>query len=722
MIPCRESCIQNTRIPFLIALVALWVGMLIFLGVSYQQTVSSIWTNARQAAKERTTIAAQEIDAFIHTLIPTAQQLADTVGTKSLDNSELETLLKKKPVEIFGLGVAFLPYARNKQTRLYAPYFVEQQGQQQMIPIQDIYDYTQKHHTWFHEPLTHGAQFNKPYFGQASDTVIIEYAVPIVNSQTNKPIGVAFASQSVEHINHVLASVYRDQTGYSFILDRDGTFLGHPVHSLVRKQENVHDTATRTNNTSLARAIKQIDERQTLEAFEYLNEINGARSWLFCEPIPTTQWLLCYSFDIDEIAIATHVNGQQLYDYQRQQLMIIVSILLVGLIVIIMAFSYHTTDVVRLWLITTVVSCLIFASLWALWYITHRYPDYEAHVRIIQHKKDLTALLQTKTTSSSESSFIANLTTLPALINNVPIIPTGIFINQLEFVDKDKIRLVAYIWQRYNPELHEHVSRGFVLPQAQRAKIKQVNHIKDGTHEVLLWLVEATMNQNLYFHTYPFDVKDLRIEIWHKDFDKTAILVPDFDAYRLINPRSLIGLDPLIDIDGWQLEGSYFGYRQADYPTNFGMYRMGPFGAYSSIEQSTDFEFCFNIMAKRKLIDTIVADLIPLAVIATILFVILLTHVQQGIGVLGSAAAVLFGAIIEQTRFHSKAASPQLVYFENFYLVIYTAIVAVVIISLCYLLEAPIRSIQYRAALVWQLLYWPVLLQSLFLITLYYLY
>ena len=53
---------------------------------------------------------------------------------------------------------------------------------------------------------------------------------------------------------------------------------------------------------------------------------------------------------------------------------------------------------------------------------------------------------------------------------------------------------------------------------------------------------------------------------------------------------------------------------------------MGPFGIYKSVDKSEVPELYFDILVTRRLIDTLVADLLPIAVIAVLLFQLIPFH------------------------------------------------------------------------------------------------
>jgi hypothetical protein len=130
----------------------------------------------------------------------------------------------------------------------------------------------------------------------------------------------------------------------------------------------------------------------------------------------------------------------------------------------------------------------------------------------------------------------------------------------------------------------------------------------------------------------------------------------------------------------------------------------------------------FNITAQRFLINTLVADLLPLAMIALLLFVILLTSETQSYAVLGSCDSVFFGAPFAKARFRSSIQSFNLIYFETFYLVMYAAMIAIVLVALLYVLKMKIPIIQYKQNLIAKLIYWPIILSILLIITFRYFY
>ena len=301
-------------------------------------------------------------------------------------------------------------------------------------------------------------------------------------------------------------------------------------------------------------------------------------------------------------------------------------------------------------------------------------------------------------------------------------IPTGIFINNVQFVSANQIQISAYIWQRFTDGLHDNIPRGPMLPQATDVAMNEVSRIKAGNTEIFLWEVYAKLNQFSLFDQYPFDTKALRIQLWHRYSKENDILVPDLNAYQLLTPRSLPGIDNDVYLPGWNVIATHFGYQTVNYSSNLGNYLTGPFGIYHSVDKSEVPELFFDILVVRRLLDTVVSDFLPISVIAFLLFIILLTSVQQGYAVIGSCASVFFATVIAHVRFRGKIPRAQIVYFESFYFMMYLAILIILLVILLYQLEFKIPFIRYRQNMISKILYWPVLFTSLAIITMIYLY
>ncbi len=704
----------------------------------YFQTKNTLVGKAREHAQQETVKASLELDKFINMLKPLAQFVADKLSSSRMNKEQIELLLKKvKPIEAAGLGVAFLPYKYDEETKLYAPYLFEQGGKEVMTHLEKMYDYTQPEHKWLHKSIKRGPGFSEPYYGAVSKTILAEYAVPFYQTDDSGKkyvAGIVYANQSVEHLQHILDSLFLGKEGYWFILTKKGYFLAHPQDQLVHKQVSIFDLAKKINNPDLAQVGTKIGHKERV-FFEYNNEITGAPSWLFSEPIEGTSWSIVGVFDKSELGIRPSALRRNLILPSLPLLLLIVMLILLILSLLANAGPTHW------WTASFIISLALVGQIVWTWYATYSYPKYDiGNLYVIENKASLFNYLQKETiqkrygkkqvkkkdsdlSQENTASFLEN--PREDLLRDYQAnryIPTGIFVNNVQFVASNRIQISAYVWQRFTDGIHDDIPRGFLLPQSTETTITEMSRTKEGNTETILWEVFAELNQLLKFDRYPFDTKALRIQLWHRYTKKNIVLIPDLNSYQLINPRSLPGIDNDTNLPGWTVTASYFGYKKVNYTSNFGTYTVGPFGIYESVNKSEVPELYFDILASRHLVDTLVADLLPVCVIAVLLFVILLTSTQQGFAIIGWCASVFFAAVFAQIRFRAKIPQTQVVYFESFYFLMYIAILVILLVMLLYQLNFNIPFIRYRKNMIAKLLYWPTLFTTLSLITLWYLY
>ena len=687
---------------------------------------NSVVESARLEAQLSAQQAAQKINTFISILQPIAQSIADELSEKQLNADQIEELLKsKKPVEISGLGVAFLPNAFSAEKKLYAPYYLEKDGTQQLIRLEDLYDYSSSENSWLYDAINQGSMFAEPYFGSASNTILIEYVAPIYRTVKGEQVavGIVYANQSVEHLKHILTTLFLNDAGYWAILSNTGTYLAHPLDQLVQKQTSIFDLAKQIKNDSLAQAGKKILEKEHI-FLEYENEITGASSWLFTEPIEGTNWTIAGIFDKAELPIDPLILRKQLINPSIYLALFLIFFVFLLLSLLKERMTPHW------WIASGLISLALVAQIGWTWYATFSYPDFRKDEKsyIVENKANLYNYIKEAIQPyrygqpSSEPAAPRSMQEALTARQDSRFIPTGIYVNNVQFRGINEIQISAYVWQRFTNGIHDAVPRGFIFPQATESVITEISRIKDSTTETIMWEVYAKLNQFFLFEDYPFDSKSLRIQFWHRHIKKNIVLIPDLDSYQLINPRSLPGIDDEAYLPGWQIVASHFGYKKENYSTNFGAYATGPFGIYKSIDKSEAPELFFDILIKRNIIDSLTSDLLPVTVIAFLLFVILLTSVRLGYGVIASCASVFFGTVFAHMRFREKVPHSQVVYFENFFFLMYAFIILVLLATILYQQEFNIPFIRYKRNLFLKVCYFPFLFGLISLITLRYLY
>lgn len=301
-------------------------------------------------------------------------------------------------------------------------------------------------------------------------------------------------------------------------------------------------------------------------------------------------------------------------------------------------------------------------------------------------------------------------------------IPTGVYLQSFEFLSSSNVEMSGFVWQKYGPEIPESVKRGIVFPEQGENAYEPVeawNVTEDGVQHIG-WYFSGIFRQNFDYRLYPFDTQDIWLRLWHPDPADTALLVPDFAAYRDITPTTLPGLDTKFVYGGWDPLQSYFSYDLIDYNVDFGRGR--------SFRDAPSPEFYFNLAVARDPLSPMLEHVVLEVAIAILLFLLLVlmsssraAEESEGISVFDlivAAGGLLFAVILDHNSIRTAVQSQVLTYLEWFPIVLDVFLVLVVLSAVLRLKGWRSPLLGYTGDLMPVLAYWPALLGTLFLVTL----
>lgn len=308
---------------------------------------------------------------------------------------------------------------------------------------------------------------------------------------------------------------------------------------------------------------------------------------------------------------------------------------------------------------------------------------------------------------------------------------TGIFIQSLQFFNSTEVNLSGYIWQRYEDGVHDEIKPGageigFILPEQVNSgsdiEPREVYRMREGNEEVIGWYFEATLRQPFDYRLYPFDHKTVWVRMWPKAFSRNIVLVPDFEAYQATGLADIFGIEENIVLGTWVRENTYFDYQLSSYDTNFGINNY--------IGQSGFPELHYNFVVKRKFENAFIVYLLPLFLVATLLFAALLTVTHNEdlsgklgfntSGFIGASSALFFVVMLAHIQLREQFAGASIVYIEYFYILMYMLLVTATANTYLFSVRASRWSniILYSDNIIPKVAYWPVVLSCLILITL----
>ncbi len=297
---------------------------------------------------------------------------------------------------------------------------------------------------------------------------------------------------------------------------------------------------------------------------------------------------------------------------------------------------------------------------------------------------------------------------------------TGVFIRSMEFTTANNVVLTGYVWQKYPLDFPKTIEQGVVLPEAEEAyDLKEAFRKKQDDGELVGWYFRATLRQQFNYDDYPFDRQDVWLRMWHHNFDRGALLLPDLRSYASLDPKSRPGVEQDFVQQGWRLDNSYFSYRTMGYNSNFGFNRFNWGVSFP--------ELYFNVEVKREFMRALIEHMIPLAVVSLMLFALLfigsgdLTRNEKtgftGQDAMAFTAAIFFVVILSHIQLRSAIPATSVMYLEYYYFAMYFAIIGIT--ANVVLLTSPIEVhwLEYRDNLIPKLLFWPVLLVPLLVLS-----
>jgi hypothetical protein len=299
------------------------------------------------------------------------------------------------------------------------------------------------------------------------------------------------------------------------------------------------------------------------------------------------------------------------------------------------------------------------------------------------------------------------------------LVPTGVFVQSIEFTSAFDPVVSGFIWQKYGPQVPADVTRGFVLPDGSDLQSAEAYHTTQGDTQMIGWTFRATLRQQFLYSQYPFDRHYLWVRVNPADLTHNVVLTPDFSSYTTLQPEALPGVQPALVIENWDLKQAFFSYHTHVYNTNLGI--------EDSTRQTNYPELYYTIGMSRQILSAFVSYIVPPLVALVMLFgVLTLTTRRQdrrdsagwnSTNVLAFCAALFFVIIVSHVNLRQQVSANGILYLGYFYFLTYFAILLVSINAILFILPGERGLIQREDNLLSKLLYWPLLTFALLIVT-----
>ena len=648
------------------------VAILLFLVLSYMVYDYFAFTKyrnqlAHDKGLETTLDLRKQVNDILSKISAEGGRLAELFGSNEYSAEEIEKIIKESALsiqEIQGVTACYEPDAFSSSQRLYCPYY--NKGSRSYIQVEDSYDYSVigKGTAWYTSVRDNGAKWVEPYFANAAQDWYVDYGIPFYYSSGAKKgkirgtITMSFVCSGFKNLIHGLSL---GKTGYGIITSTGGTFLAHPTNEYIGTV-NLDSLIGQEKNQELVGVYQAILEGKTGDV-EFYDKTQEDQTLFFYDKIPTSDWgigLLFYKNDL--LGDTTELN--------RRYIKIALVLSAFFLILLAIYFNKDFLNEREIWVLSVLGSILLLVNIVLIGYLQHSSNQ--------SHSTNKSPPL---TDVASLNSFVeqqhARSETLK-LPKSIPV-PTGIYIQRMEFEDSYNLNVGGTIWQKYPLDFVDKIKVGFRLPQispfAEASYIeesyrKEIAPKEDENGFLLVgWDFRVTLRLNFKYGNFPLDKRHINIEILPLDNNDHLIFTPDLASYNYTNPSKKSGINNRIEISGSEVLASYFNYSIESYDADFG------YGTKEIFEKVPVLHY--NVQLRRKLLNAFVTYLIPIFVVLFMMFILIISTSKsvEKQGIIESMAAFAFVLVFSHIDMRKEIVTADLIYIEYFYFATYLLIV-----------------------------------------------
>jgi len=620
-------------------------------------------------------LAANELnintEIFFKEIEDKAEELANSITNGVIDKDHLiynlEQTLKFEH-NISSVGAIFKPYSYDNKLRLYSPYIIREGNTTKEYSFDSYYDYTTGSVPWFSESIEKEENWTLPFYDEISQKEYIyftkKFLMPASDGDDSE--GIIFIGVSTDNIRQRLSELNLNFPGQAYLVTPEGFYVIPPGDSGI-------NTAKRLEHieSSAGTRYSKIKDPATNESI-----------YQFYTSIKSNDWIIVF-----EIVESRIIENFSLYRKNALNIIIALNILLTAL-----AFFYirritkNYQSVYLYWYFSMPLFLIyIFSSV----YICHLGLNYQD-----KSEKEQNAILNDAILEDFSIDYIKE--SLDKKEEPPVFVPTGVFIESIDFSTAGTVNLKGIIWQKYYKTVHDDVSRHVSIANANEQNLTKFFEKSFGDYTLIEWVFNVSLTSNFDYKKYPFNNQNLWLLLKHQDFDKNIVLVPDLDSYNLNSARYRPGLDKNIRIRNWEIQNSYFSYTFDTYDTNFGIKDF--------IGQSNFPEIYFNIILKPNILNVFISNFLPIIIALFLLYGIFKT--ATGHYVIRPYATLFLALIFLQISLRNNLGANEIVYIEYYYFLIYFIMVGVSL-NVVLVENSKLEIVKYKNNLIPKLLFWP---------------
>jgi len=291
-----------------ILLFCMALGLVIF-SIYYYYTRTTIERSARENAISLADNTISKIEEIIKPTETIPNNLAWIIETGAIPKDSilpfLTKVVKNNP-SIYASAIAFEPYAFNKDKYYYSPY-AYRNGDSIEETFLGAADYDYFIMDWYQIPsVIQQPYWSEPYYDDnGGNALLTTYSVPFYMNENGKREfgGIITIDISLEWLTDIVNSVKIFETGYAFLISRNGMYVTHP------NREDI------MNKTIFTKA-RELDDPQIRELGREM--ISGKSNlwnislkgpgnvWIYHKQLSSTKWTLGVVYPNNEMYAELH--------------------------------------------------------------------------------------------------------------------------------------------------------------------------------------------------------------------------------------------------------------------------------------------------------------------------------------------------------------------------------------------------------------------------------
>ena len=674
----------------------------------YYQSEAHTKTRARQVTHE----AAALIETKLKEIEVALGDCAAASGTTTLSDSDIKATFEKRlraNKVLFGILIAYAPYQFSPAEKLHSVYATWKNSEVDFTAVEKSYDYTDGKHEWYSRPIAEGAIWSKPFWGKASNAMVVTYSVPVRRKNPDgswRHIATVSAVCSFANINDMVSSLNLGSSGYGFITDKDGTFIAHPSEKLVLDKITLPGYAKKNYSKASLEVIEQGFGNFSSFLYQEPTKLTKQMGVITMEPIKSVGWF------VGSVLVKSEISFLQ-KDAKRHGIYFVLAMTLTVLLAIVCLLATHEVEhrVNKLSLYAAVLTVTFVAGLTTIWgmEVAFGLPSPYEDKGFMADSGTLAKYTQIRRQASID-------------LHKEPRqnIATGIMLNSIKLTGVNEAEISGTIWQKIPGDgATAKIQEGVRLPFATAYTMEEAYRSVLGDKTVIGWNFTATLPQKFDNTLYPFDRQQIKIVLRQKRVLDRVQLVPDFSAYDLFVPSANPYVMKDLLLPGWRIKQTYFTLLGKDYNTTFG---YGDKGLTEDVDDLT-----LNITTQREILANFIYVFLPFFILAIIAYVALLitSGDEDKIAIFSFkpsnmqevAASFLLFLVFSTIAIRSRIVSDKVLYVEYIFFFMYFVILGLIVSSAKIAQKHEHSIFGYRDGLIVKSMFWPIVLGSMFFIT-----